>query len=152
MEVVCPFCGGRFPPAQALGVCAPCGGCSPGKNCPLACPRCGYSVFAPSAVPPAAATGEGGALPLGRLPLRQSARVVSLEADESSLRKLLTLGILPGTLLELERRRPCYVCKVGRARLAFDEKLAACIWVVGLPPAAASLAPREDGQAGGENP
>jgi Fe2+ transport system protein FeoA len=55
--------------------------------------------------------------------------VVSLEADEQSLRKLLTLGILPGIQLELERRRPCFLCKVGHSRLALDERLAACVRV-----------------------
>jgi len=59
---------------------------------------------------------------------------VALEADEEGLRKLLTLGILPGIQLQLEYRGPGFLCKVGRARLAFDEKLAACIQVVPTSP------------------
>ena len=130
LEVACPFCGAHFSPEEAQGVCAPCGGCGPGKHCPLTCPRCSYAVFAPGAgAAPAAATAPLATSLTRHLP-GQSLRVVSLEADEGSLRKLLTLGILPGIQLEVERRRPCFVCKVGRARLAFDEKLAACIWVV----------------------
>jgi len=135
-KVECPFCGGHFNPEEAQGPCAPCGACQGGgglwggegkKNCALTCPRCGYAVFAPLAPQHKNSLTPH---PLTQHPLGQSARVVSLEAKESSLRKLLTLGILPGIQLELERRRPCFLCKVGRARLAFDEALAACIWVV----------------------
>jgi len=56
--------------------------------------------------------------------------VVALDAEEESLRKLLTLGILPGTQLHLERKTPSFLCKIGRAQLALDEELAFCVQVV----------------------
>ncbi|MCL2011678.1 MAG: ferrous iron transport protein A [Cystobacterineae bacterium] len=156
-HVECPFCGKRFAPGAAQSACGPCGGCGVlgalKPSCALACPRCGYSVFASGTAEgghPGAAPGntfappgkswapvaEGtnpaalSSLSLQQCPSGQRVRVVALEADESSLRKLLTLGILPGVELEVERRRPCFLCKIGRARLAFDEKLAECVQVV----------------------
>jgi len=101
------------------------------KTCAQTCPRCGYAVFgaqAPAAPTPPAPPAAP--LPLTQCPLQQNLRVVALNADEHNLRKLLTLGILPGIQLQLERRSPCYLCKVGRAQLALDEKLAGCVEVV----------------------
>jgi ferrous iron transport protein A len=45
-------------------------------------------------------------------------------ADSGDLRKLLALGVLPGVQLEVERRWPAVVVRMGYATLALDAKLA----------------------------
>ncbi|MBI4542900.1 MAG: ferrous iron transport protein A [Gemmatimonadetes bacterium] len=45
------------------------------------------------------------------------------------LRKLLALGLLPGTEVEVERRRPALVLRVGTARIALDSALAEAVIV-----------------------
>ena len=154
----CPFCGAHFIPEEAKNVCGPCIGCLGARfetlkgECPVACPHCGYAVFVSGAeraqnnvletqnsaevtqksasLASSCVVASLSPLPLSQCPLGQSLRVVAIDTDESNLRKLLTLGILPGMQLKLERRRPCFLLKVGRACLALDEKLAACILVV----------------------
>lgn len=138
----CAFCGGGFAPGEAKSACGPCAACwGKGSSCALACPHCGYVVFgaATAMAPPREAEAKpplNASPPLAK-PCRlsqcspgQSVRVVALDAEEESLRKLLTLGILPGTQLHLERKTPSFLCKIGRAQLALDEELAFCVQVV----------------------
>jgi ferrous iron transport protein A len=45
-------------------------------------------------------------------------------ANSGDLRKLLALGVLPGVELEVERRWPAVVVRMGFATVALDSKLA----------------------------
>lgn len=49
--------------------------------------------------------------------------------DKTTLRKLLALGLLPGSSLKLLRRFPCYLVQMGHAQLALDRQLASAILV-----------------------
>jgi Fe2+ transport system protein FeoA len=51
------------------------------------------------------------------------------EDDPDLLRKILSLGILPGDLVVLLRRSPAFVFEVGRSQFAIDRELADCIEV-----------------------
>lgn len=60
----------------------------------------------------------------------ESRTVVKLKTEENSvLRKLMALGILPGSSLILEQKFPSYVIKVGHTRTALDRETAASIFV-----------------------
>ena len=60
----------------------------------------------------------------------QSQTVVHLETDEHNvMRKLMALGIMPGSSLILEQRFPSYIIKVGHTRTALDAKTAGSIFV-----------------------
>ncbi|HAC64985.1 MAG TPA: ferrous iron transport protein A [Cyanothece sp. UBA12306] len=49
--------------------------------------------------------------------------------DESLLRKLIAIGIMPGLPITLEQRFPSYVVKVAGMRIAIDRALARAIYV-----------------------
>ncbi len=67
---------------------------------------------------------------LSTVTIGQSQTVVHLETDEHNvMRKLMALGIMPGSDLVLEQRFPSYIIKVGHTRTALDAKTAASIFV-----------------------
>jgi Fe2+ transport system protein FeoA len=90
-----------------LGVnCATCGS-------PTACGGC--PIVPTLALPETLAMLEAGA----------RATVHRLATGNSAdLRKLLALGVLPGVELEVERRWPAVVVRMGYATMALDAKLA----------------------------
>jgi DtxR family Mn-dependent transcriptional regulator len=49
--------------------------------------------------------------------------------DSDKLKKLMSMGILPGESVNLERRYPSFVFSVGYSRYAIDEAMAAAIFV-----------------------
>lgn len=62
-------------------------------------------------------TGEGG--------------TVTCLADPGSpeARRLASLGLLPGTRVGLEQRRPVFVLRIGHGQVAMDEEMARCVRV-----------------------
>lgn len=69
-------------------------------------------------------------VPLSQLRPGQHARVESIdEENRDDLRKVLTLGILPGDDVELIRRSPSVVFAHGATQFALDARLASCIRV-----------------------
>lgn len=67
---------------------------------------------------------------LSTVTIGQPQTVVHLETDEHNvIRKLMALGIMPGSSLVLEQRFPSYVIKVGHTRTALDRETAASIFV-----------------------
>lgn len=56
--------------------------------------------------------------------------VVQLQPqDDAMLRKLLALGIMPGSQVVVEQSFPSFIVRVGRARSALDRETVACIFV-----------------------
>ena len=69
-------------------------------------------------------------LTLADLTTGESAVVSRLHTeDRAILRRLIAMGILPGTGIALVRRSPAFVLSVGHARFAVDEALARRIYV-----------------------
>ncbi len=67
---------------------------------------------------------------LASLPPGARATVRRLAArDGGALRKLLALGLLPGVELEVERRWPAVVVRMGYATVALDAELAGTVIV-----------------------
>lgn len=67
---------------------------------------------------------------LSKVKIGQTQTVVALNTEENSvLRKLMALGIMPGSNLILEQRFPSYIIKIGHTRTALDRETAASIFV-----------------------
>jgi ferrous iron transport protein A len=49
--------------------------------------------------------------------------------DETTIKKLMAMGVAPGVSITLEQRFPSFVIKVGHTRLALDQKIARAIYV-----------------------
>jgi DtxR family transcriptional regulator, Mn-dependent transcriptional regulator len=77
---------------------------------------------------------EPAVLPLDRLPVGQSGRVVFVVARERErLARLSTLGVVPGATVHLEQVRPAAVLRIGETTLAVEPAVAAEIYVKRLP-------------------
>jgi len=61
---------------------------------------------------------------------RQEGVVAELATDNGSiLRKLMSMGILPGTRIKLIQKYPSYVFQVGYTQVAVDREIASVISV-----------------------
>lgn len=49
--------------------------------------------------------------------------------DETILKKLIAMGVTPGTYITLEQRFPSLVIKAGQTRLTLDQEIARAIYV-----------------------
>ena len=67
---------------------------------------------------------------LDDLPVGNSARVMFLNSrDPKRVQHLTAMGVLPGTLLTLIQKFPCYVFELGQSQFAIDQELAQIIFV-----------------------
>ena len=69
-------------------------------------------------------------VPLTDLQVGQTGTIAYLHAeDQARLGKLMAMGVLPGTRVELRRRTPTYVFSVGYSQFAVDEAVAGSVYV-----------------------
>ncbi|MEM7590670.1 MAG: FeoA family protein [Cyanobacteria bacterium P01_A01_bin.83] len=67
---------------------------------------------------------------LSHVTIAKMQTVAKLRTKEAIVRrKLMALGITPGSSLTVEQRFPSYIVKVGYTRAALDQELAASIFV-----------------------
>jgi Fe2+ transport system protein FeoA len=67
---------------------------------------------------------------LKEFPLHRPGVISEIETGDSELlSKLLTIGALPHTEVELLQRRPTFVIRMGYSTFAVDEELASCIYL-----------------------
>ena len=67
---------------------------------------------------------------LSQVKIGQVQTVAKLRTKETIVRrKLMAMGITPGSNLIVEQRFPSYVVKVGHTRAALDREIAASIFV-----------------------
>ncbi|MEM7759773.1 MAG: FeoA family protein [Cyanobacteria bacterium P01_A01_bin.40] len=67
---------------------------------------------------------------LSKVTIGQVQTVAKLRTKEAIVRrKLMALGITPGSNLTVEQRFPSYIVKIGYTRAALDRELAASIFV-----------------------
>ena len=148
----CSMCSIEFEEKEAKKSCAAC--MLLGKCTLLRCPGCGYemppeskwlkSLFANAGSesfscldisPNGDNCGDGNDAGLSSLTsLKVNARAVvsSIKADNPrDMKKLVSLGILPGVEITLLQKYPSYVFNVWRTQFAVDEELAGCIYVAG---------------------
>ncbi|MDJ0574379.1 MAG: FeoA family protein [Xenococcaceae cyanobacterium MO_234.B1] len=67
---------------------------------------------------------------LSKVKIGQVQTVAKLGTQETTVRrKLMAMGITPGSSLIVEQRFPSYIVKVGYTRAALDREIAATIFV-----------------------
>jgi DtxR family Mn-dependent transcriptional regulator len=67
---------------------------------------------------------------LSVLPPGATARVVMVAADlRDQAERLASLGVSPGSEIELLQRRPAFVLRAGETQVALDEEIARRIFV-----------------------
>lgn len=67
---------------------------------------------------------------LAELRPHSSAEVVGIaSADDARLMKLAALGIVPGSTIHLQQRRPAYVVRVGETLLSLSKEVATDIHI-----------------------
>ncbi len=67
---------------------------------------------------------------LERLQRGETAKVIYLLSKQKpEINRLLSMGLVPGSKLEIVQRFPTFVVQVGETQLAFDESIAAGIFV-----------------------
>ena len=52
-----------------------------------------------------------------------------INKDETLIKKLMAIGLIPGVSITLEQRFPSFVVKVGNTHLALDQEIARAIYV-----------------------
>lgn len=131
----CTFCGYEFDPASAQAVCQ---GCFLKKGCDLIqCPNCRFEQVADTKKEPgpekARETADAGAkaeIRITQLDVNKDTVVTRLNApDRGAMRKLIAMGVLPGTKIRLIQKFPSYVFQSGYDRFTLDEELASLILV-----------------------
>ena len=131
----CTFCGYVFDPA-----CAPvtCQGCFLKKGCDLIqCPNCRFELVAEPEKGPGsekaretAGAGTADEVAITELNVNEDAVVTRLNApDRWTMRKLIAMGVLPGTKIRLVQKFPSYAFQSGYDRFTLDEELASLILV-----------------------
>ncbi len=141
----CDLCGLVFNEDQAVQSCQ---ACPLLRGCKLLrCPRCGYETLREPGIIrwvrrrlSAREAALDGASPATPMPIQRlselrpgmQARVVGLEpGTDSRVRclKLIAMGIYPGALIDVIRRRPALIFRSGYSRFAIDEELAGLVRV-----------------------
>jgi Fe2+ transport system protein FeoA len=132
----CPLCGFEF--GKQDTACAH--GCPLGKFCKLVrCPNCQYEFpEQPEAIgllqrlfhrpPPVPERRDS--IPLTELNEGESSELVCLSCAHSSRRNALAVyGLVPGSRIVLQQKRPAFVVRVGETELALEASIAADVYV-----------------------
>ena len=93
-------------------------------NHPTTCPH-GKPIPAGSCCEEARQEGAQGVVPLTELKSGENGEIAYLAAsDGKKMQKLMSMGVLPGSELELMQSFPSYIFKVGHSQFAVDDSLA----------------------------
>ncbi len=136
----CPLCGFEFEKRDT-----PCAkACPLGRFCNLiCCPNCRYEFANRSRsirwlhrllhpAPPALAQRDS--IPLPELEEGEQSELVCLNCTQASRRNALAVyGLMPGTRVILQQKRPSFVIRVGETELALGPEVACQIFVKRLP-------------------
>lgn len=126
----CGFCGKEFEVAEAAAACA---GCPLHRTCGKGkCPYCGYEAIKTprwlSWLTRGGGTAESagnGACTLASMRAGERGVIRGLAgADERTVRKLMAMGLVPGTELSVIRAKPGVVLRIGFGELALDRETA----------------------------
>jgi DtxR family Mn-dependent transcriptional regulator len=98
-------------------------------NHPTTCPH-GKPIPPGACCEQARAEGQVGVVALTELKPGEPGEIAYLAAsDVRKMQKLMSMGVLPGTSVQLLRSFPSYIFKVGQSEFAVDEELAGEIFV-----------------------
>lgn len=68
--------------------------------------------------------------PLSELEVKEKGRIVFIKTDKSHiLNKLTAIGVIPGSTIQLIRKTPTFLFKIGESQFAIDRGLAEKIYV-----------------------
>lgn len=140
MHVRCPMCGSEFDPSDIR--CH--AGCPLGDRCALiCCPQCGYQM--PDLARSTSArwfqqlfarlrpSPPRDHVSLGEVPPGQTVVVADIrEAAGDRLAQLVHLGVVPGAVVRVLRRRPVLIVEIDGAAFALDPDIARSIRVEAL--------------------
>lgn len=132
----CPLCGFEFEKRDTA--CAH--GCPLGRFCKLVrCPNCQYEFpERPESVGllqrmfhrPKPQVPLRDSIPLPELNEGESSELVCLNCTHASRRNALAVfGLVPGSRLVLQQKRPAFVVRVGETELALEASIAADVYV-----------------------
>jgi DtxR family Mn-dependent transcriptional regulator len=69
-------------------------------------------------------------MPLSELEIKQKGKVAYLQTgNRDALQKMIAMGVLPKTEIQLLQKFPSYVIQVGKSQFAIDKEMAAHIYV-----------------------
>jgi len=98
-------------------------------NHPTTCPH-GKPIPPGSCCEQARKEGDVGVVALTEFKAGERGEIAYLSAtDASKMQKLMSMGVLPGSDLEVTRTFPSYIFKVGHSEFAVDDELAREIFV-----------------------
>jgi len=98
-------------------------------NHPTTCPH-GKPIPPGSCCEQARQEGDVGVVALTELKAGERGEIAYLSAtDAGKMQKLMSMGVLPGSDLEVTRTFPTYIFKVGHSEFAVDDELAREIFV-----------------------
>ncbi|HEY7745287.1 MAG TPA: metal-dependent transcriptional regulator [Desulfuromonadales bacterium] len=98
-------------------------------NHPTTCPH-GKPIPPGKCCEEAKATGAVGVVALTELKAGEKGEIAYLATgDHKKMQKLMSMGVLPGNQLSLNRTFPSYIFKVGNSEFAVDDELAREIFV-----------------------
>jgi len=98
-------------------------------NHPTTCPH-GKPIPPGSCCEQARQEGEVGVVALTELKAGERGEIAYLSAtDVSKMQKLMSMGVLPGSELQVTRTFPSYIFKVGHSEFAVDSELAREIFI-----------------------
>lgn len=98
-------------------------------NHPTTCPH-GRPIPPGECCVQARSAGETGVVALTEIKAGQAGEIAYLStADPKKMQKLMSMGVLPGNRLALNRTYPTYIFRVGNSEFAVDEELAREIFI-----------------------
>lgn len=98
-------------------------------NHPTTCPH-GKPIPPGKCCEEARASGSVGVVALTEFKAGEVGEIAYLATgDHKKMQKLMSMGVLPGTRLQLNRRFPSFIFRVGNSEFAVDEELAREIFV-----------------------
>lgn len=117
----CKLCGYQFNKKQAIQSCA---SCPLTFNCPLVkCPNCNYEW-------PYHSEEKNKLAPLISLKGGEKGIIDSICTSQTEhLKKIISLGIMPGLTIEMIKRFPTLLCQIGFSQFALDDEIAKYILV-----------------------
>ncbi|PIZ62567.1 hypothetical protein COY16_04015 [Candidatus Roizmanbacteria bacterium CG_4_10_14_0_2_um_filter_39_13] len=117
----CKLCGYQFDIKQAVQSCA---SCPLTKNCPLVrCPNCNYEW-------PLDSEESNKLVPLTSLKKGEKGKISTICTSQTEyLKKIISMGIMPGMTIEMIRRFPTLLCQIGFSQFALDDEIAKYILV-----------------------
>lgn len=93
-------------------------------NHPTTCPH-GKPIPSGDCCDAARSTGDLGVVPLTELKSGEAGEIAYLQSnDDTKMRKLMALGVLPGNRIELIQTFPSYIFRVGFSEFAIDTAMA----------------------------